>query len=117
MVVLTKIGLCLDFLISLKFDIVIVFKGTSDPTVFLRFAATFLNSFLSSDRPEITVTPEPFLPFFSKNILKAVLEFNLDRSFLHLHFRKVFCKWYRYCCRQCYRPVVSFRTLGSVKRG
>ena len=45
---------------------------------------------MSSDRPEITVTPEPFLPFFSKNILKGVLEFNLDRSFLHLHFRKGF---------------------------
>ena len=60
------------------------------PQCFLRFAATFLNSFLLSNKPEITVTPEPFLPFFSKYILKAVLEFNLARSLLHLHFRKGF---------------------------
>ena len=40
MFVLTKIGLCLDFLISLKFDIVIVFKRTSDPTVFFKVCRT-----------------------------------------------------------------------------
>ena len=90
MFVLTKIGLCLDFLISLKFDIVIVFKRTSDPTVFFKVCCYVSQLFLSSNKPEITVTPEPFLPFFSKYILKAVLEFNLDRSFLHLHFRKGF---------------------------
>ena len=60
------------------------------PQCFLRFAATFLNSFLSSNKPEITVTPEPFLPFFSKNILKAVLEFNLDRSFFAFAFSRGF---------------------------
>ncbi len=43
-----------------------------------------------SNKPEITVTPEPFLPFFSKYMFKAILELNLDRSFLHVHFRNGF---------------------------
>ena len=60
------------------------------PQCFLRFAATFLNSFLLSNKPEITVTPEPFLPFFSKYMFKAVLELDSDRSFLHVHFRNGF---------------------------
>ena len=60
------------------------------PQCFLRFAARFLNSFLLSNRSEITVTPEPFLPFFSKDIFKAALELNLDLSFLHAHFRNGF---------------------------